>query len=140
MGRWAANGTYVDNTVDVADIQSSGLVPTEEQAKYTPQEKTLSALTVNAGITTNFTSNAIPMDGFTKLGAGVSSTSHSFTAALLASPDGTTLIGDPAVSKSSTSTSKHLVGEMALNFAVIQITNNDAASKTYDVWTRKFNG
>lgn len=141
MGRWAADGRNIDYNVEVADIQSSGLVPTEEQAKYTPQDKTLSSVTIAAGGQTTYTANAINMDGFTKLGVGiVAGASHSFIASVLASPDASTLIGEPAMTKSATSSTRHLVGEVALNFAIIQLTNNDAASQTYNAWSRKYNG
>ncbi|AKQ07429.1 hypothetical protein AVT25_gp08 [Bacillus phage Pavlov] len=140
MGRWAANGTYVDNTVDVADIQSSGLVPTEEQAKYTPQEKTLNAVTVTAGGATNFTSNIVTMDGFNTLGVGLTADiSHSWNLNVYSSPDGTTLISPAFITQSSTSTTKGGSGTCPLNFAVIQIVNNDAATRTYNAWSRKLN-
>jgi hypothetical protein len=131
----------LESGIKAVHINSTeGQLPMQQQTQLTPQDKTLNAVTVNAGITTSFTANLIDMDGYSKLGAGVVATaSHSYVASLLASPDGTTLVGDPAVSKSSTSTSKHLVGEMALNFGVLQITNNDAATQTYSVWTRKWN-
>ena len=141
MGRWAANGTYVDNTVDVADIQSSGLVPTEEQAKYTPQDKILNGVTVIAGGSTNFTANAVYMDGFNTLGVGVlADASHSWVLNVLPSADGSTVIISPAfITQTSTSTTKGGVGTCGLMFAVIQITNNDAATRTYNAWARRMN-
>ncbi|AJK28075.1 hypothetical protein AVV20_gp08 [Bacillus phage Palmer] len=140
MGRWAANGTYVDNTVDVADFQSSGLVPIEEQARLTPQEKTLNNVTVTAGGSMTFASNPILMDGFNTIAAGGSADiSHSWTMFVLASPDGSFTFGDPVINRASTSGTKAAAGTCFFNFAFIQIVNNDAATRTYNVWTRKFN-
>jgi hypothetical protein len=117
-----------------------GQLPTQSQSQLTPQEKTLSSVTVNAGITTNFTANAIDMDGFCKVGIAVTATaSHAFAIASVSSPDGSATVSNIATQASSTGWGKHAVGECPTNYAMIQITNNDAATQTYNAWTRKWN-
>ncbi|MFS0904130.1 hypothetical protein AB3N02_13835 [Priestia aryabhattai] len=139
MGRWSQSGKYVDYNVEIDDIQTTGMLPMQMQEQLTPQEKTLNAVTVNAGITTNFTANAINMDGYTQLGVGLTTTnSHSFSVVAINSPDGSTTL-EAAFSKARTALTASVQGAIALNYAVIQIINNDAATQTYNVWTRKFN-
>jgi hypothetical protein len=120
-------------------VGTDGQVPMEMASQTTAQEKTLNAVTVNAGITTNFTANAINMDGFSKLGLGLTTTnSHSFSVVAINSPDGSTTL-EAAFSKARTALTASVQGDIALNYAVIQIINNDVATQTYNVWTRKFN-
>jgi hypothetical protein len=117
-----------------------GQLPNQQQSQLTPQEKTLNAVTVNAGITTNFTANAIDMDGFCKVGMMVTTgTSHAFAIAAISSPDGTTTVANIATQASSAGFGKHVTGECPGNYAMVQITNNDAATQTYNAWTRKWN-
>lgn len=117
-----------------------GQIPTQEQAKLTVQEKTLSNVTVGAGAATNFTANLIDMDGFTYIGIGaMADISHSWTINAFPTSDGTNIFTQAAVVAASTSTSKGGAGICYMNYAVIQIINNDAATRTYNVWTRKFN-
>lgn len=139
MGRWTPDGRYVDHVNEIEDFKSSGMVPTEEQAKYTPQEKILSAVTVNAGITTAFTSNLITMDGFNSVSTCAVTTAHNFTFELLSSPDGTQVISDNGVSRTGSTSTKKADSSNLMAFALVRITNNDAANKTYDVWARKYN-
>jgi hypothetical protein len=137
MGRWAANGTYVDNTVDVADIQSSGLVPTEEQARYTPQTKEASAISVGAGAALPVAT--VNMDGFTTIGYNsFASASHAYATTLWASPDGTTRTGAIGTS-TATNQGRGILADTTANFVIVEHVNNDAAAKTYDVWIRKTN-
>lgn len=118
----------------------AGQIPVEVQSQLTPQEKILSSVTVNAGITTRFISNIINMDGYARLGVAVhGDSSHNFTANILASGDGSTVAGDPAITKTGATFTKLLVGEPGLNYAVLEIINNDAATRTYNVWARKYN-
>lgn len=120
-------------------VGTDGQVPMEMGSQSTPQDKTLNAVTVNAGITTNFTANAVNMDGFSKLGLGLTTTnSHSFSVVAVNSPDGSTTL-EAAFSKARTALTASVQGDIALNYAIIQIINNDAATQTYNVWTRKFN-
>lgn len=120
-------------------VGTDGQVPMEMGSQSTPQDKTLNAVTVNAGITTNFTANAVNMDGFSKLGLGLTTTnSHSFSVVVLNSPDGSTAL-EATFSKARTALTASVQGDVALNYAIIQIINNDAATQTYNVWTRKFN-
>jgi hypothetical protein len=119
---------------------TAGQVPMQQMSQLTPQEKTLSSVTVNAGITTNFTANAIDMDGFCKVGMAVTATaSHAFAIAAVSSPDGTVTVSNIATQASSAGWGKHVVGECPTNYAMVQITNNDAATQTYNAWTRKWN-
>jgi hypothetical protein len=118
---------------------TDGQVPFQLASQATPQERTLSSVTVSAGATTNFTANAIDMDGFTQLGLGLTTTnSHSFSVVVINSPDGSTTL-EAAFSKARTALTASVQGNVALNYAVIQIINNDVATQTYNVWTRKFN-
>jgi hypothetical protein len=118
---------------------TDGQVPTQLASQLTPQEKTLSSVTVSAGATTNFIANAIDMDGFSQLGLGLTTTnSHSFSVVVINSPDGSTTL-EAAFSKARTALTASVQGNVALNYAVIQIINNDVATQTYNVWTRKFN-
>ncbi|AGY47930.1 hypothetical protein Plant_8 [Bacillus phage poppyseed] len=137
MGRWAANGTYVDNTVDVADFQSSGLVPTEEQARMTPQDKVLSAYSVSMGATVIV--YTVPMDGFTAVGFNLyGSTSHSHKTTVWSMPDGTTQTGS-LTSVDATTRGRNLLVDCPSNFAGLEIVNNHTAAVTYDLWVRKMN-
>jgi hypothetical protein len=119
---------------------TDGQVPTQEQSRLTPQEKTLTAVTVAAGGATNFTSNVVDMDGYNTIGVGVTaSASHAWNLNVFSSPDGSTLISPAAVVQSSTSTTKGGAGTCPLAFAVYQIVNNDTVTRTYDAWSRKMN-
>jgi hypothetical protein len=119
---------------------TAGQVPFQQMSQYTPQEKLLTSVTVGAGATTNFTSNPIDMDGFAKVGITVRPTaSHAFAIASISSTDGVDTVANIATQASSTGWGKHAVGESPTNYAMAQITNNDAATQTYNVWVRKFN-
>jgi hypothetical protein len=119
---------------------TEGQLPMQMQSQLTPQEKTLTAVTVAAGGTTNFTSNLVDMDGYNTIGVGVTAdASHAWNLNIFPSPDGTNLISPAAVVQSSTSTTKGGAGTCPLSFAVYQIVNNDAVTRTYNAWTRKFN-
>jgi len=141
MGRWADSGQrYIDQVAEIEDFRSTGLVPTEEQARYTPQEKTLVNVTVNAGITTNFTANAVNFDGFTGVGVVViPNTTHNFGIAAVSSPDGALTVANIATQATSSNSGKHVVGDVPSQFVIVQIQNNDAATQTYNAWVRKMN-
>lgn len=132
------DGSYAKQvSLTGSDVQN----PVEIQGVYTEQEKTLSAASVGAGGTVNFTSFPVNMAGFTEFGAVcVASASHTYTLNVLPSPDGTTTLGDPITSKAGTSSGRRLdVSKSPCDYIVYQIINNDTAARTYDIWTRKMN-
>jgi hypothetical protein len=117
-----------------------GQLPMQQQTQWTPQDKTLVAVTVAAGVMTNYTSNLVDMDGFNTLGVGVTAdASHPWLLNVLSSPDGTNLISPAFITQNSTSTTKGGQGVCFMNFAVFQLTNNDTVTHTYNAWARKMN-
>jgi hypothetical protein len=119
---------------------TAGQVPMQQMSQLTPQEKTLNAVTVTAGGATLFTSNVIDMDGFAKIGVGCyADVAHNWNLFILASQDGNYAFGDPVLSKSTSSATKAGSGECFLNYALLQIVNNDTVTHTYNAWTRKWN-
>jgi len=131
---------------ELADIDGQikfkafGQIPTQQQSQLAPQEKTLNAVTVNAGISTVFTANAINMDGYSTLGIGGSAdASHTWNLFAMPSPDGTNSFGDTFIGRTGASATKAGSGVSPLSYAVLQITNSDTVTHTYNIWTRKFN-
>jgi len=142
MGRWADNGRYVDNVSDIEDFRSTGLVPTEEQARLTPTEKTLNAVTVAAGVQTVFTQYPVNMDGFTDFGVVcIADTSHSYTVAVQSSPTGgvNEMSYTSSYSQAGVSATKSGSGTAHAQYLLIQINNADTVTHTYNLWTRKIN-
>lgn len=118
------------------------MIPMEEQRRTAIQTKLLDNVAVGAGVTTTFSNNPIDMTGFNTLGLGCfASASHAFVFKASGSPDGTStnMLGETIYNSTSTSWTKGGVGTAPLDYALVQITNNDTVSRNYTVYTRKMN-
>lgn len=116
---------------------TDGQVPTQLGSQFTPQVKEASAANVNAGVASILVT--VDMDGFSKLGIDTyGSTGHDHKLTIWASPDGTIQTGS-ITSATGNVRGRNAVVEVPSAYALIEITNNDVASRTYDIWSRKFN-
>jgi hypothetical protein len=119
---------------------TAGQVPMQQMSQLTPQDKTLNGVTVTAGGATVFTASPIDMDGYSYLGiGGTTDLSHSWSLYAMPSPDGTNAFGDVFINRTGTNATKAGTGQSPLNYVLLQIVNNDAATRTYNIWSRKFN-
>jgi hypothetical protein len=121
-------------------IQSAeGQIPQQMMSQYTPQEKVASSYSLTMGSSANV--YVADMDGFAKAGINVNaSPSHDYTLSVSYSPDAAFSMQTAAGTKTGASFSKWLPPiECVTQYLIISITNNDAATRTYDVWVRKWN-
>jgi hypothetical protein len=114
-------------------------IPVEQQGQLTPQNKEATAASVGAGAT--LTIATVNMDGYSDFGVScIASASHNYALNVFCSPDGASKIGYFAMQINSTANqTKGGTGTAYANYIMVEIINNDAAAKTYDVWVRKMN-
>ncbi|MFE4029146.1 hypothetical protein ACFX4N_23615 [Priestia sp. YIM B13551] len=142
MGGFTAS--YITNDkLNVQLSESNIQQPMEVQGVLSIQDKRLTAYSVSAGASVNITASAVQMEGFTQASLVVTTgTSHNFDLKLLASPDGVAVIDNAIAQATPTGagTNKYILPiKSPTDYLVIQITNNDASARTYDVWVRRTN-
>jgi hypothetical protein len=112
-------------------------IPVEQQGQLTPQDKVATAFSIGAGSTLAVA--VVPMTGYTTLGYNsYANASHAHATTIWASPDGVTKTGSLAT-VTATNQGRNLIADCSAEYAIIEHTNSDAATKTYDVWARKSN-
>jgi hypothetical protein len=113
------------------------MIPTEEQRRLAVQTKEATAVSIGAGATLAVA--VVNLTGFTSLGYdSYASTSHNHATTIWASPDGVLKTGSIGTATASNQ-GRNLLADCPADYAIVEITNSDAAAKTYDVWTRKMN-
>jgi hypothetical protein len=116
---------------------ADGQVPFEMQSQSTPQTKEVTGASVAAAATTTIAT--IQVTGFSTVGIIVNpSASHNYTLNVYASPDGT-IKADKLTTSSATGGARSPIVDCPAEYVIVEVNNADAASKTYDVWSRKMN-
>lgn len=116
---------------------TDGQVPFEMQSQATPQTKEVTAASVAAAATTTIAT--FPVTGFTTVGVTVNpNAAHNFTVNIYTSPDGT-IKSTQLSTVSATGGARSALVDCPAEYIIVEVNNADAASKTYDVWSRKMN-